>query len=598
MASGVKLLEGYVEVTAKADGAGLAAARQVGDEVEASPDADRAGRGFGKKLVGGIVGSIAVVKIGQFIGDSITAGSDLSETINKANTIFGSGAPAIQAWGDNAAKAVGLSKAAALEAAAGFGNMFTQLGFASDAAAGLSTSTVQMAADLGSFNNLPTADVTDRISAALRGEYDSLQALIPNINAARVEQEAMAATGKTNASELTAQEKAAATLAIITNDGAAAMGDFAKTNEGAANQQKIAAAQTEDLKASLGTALLPVIQEILGVVTTQFLPMLQDFAKFITENEQVIAPLAIGLGVLAAAIWVVNVAMYANPVGLIIAGIILLIGIIILLVTQWDTVVAFLTDVWNGFINWIVEVITGFVGWWNGIWAGFGGFISDVWNGFVSWIQGVWSGFINWIIGMIVGYLSFWIGVWTSVASFFSGIWQGIVSFAQGAINNLISFFTGLPGAIMGALSGAATWLLNVGRDIVAGLRSGIEGAWKNLVSWFSGLFGNIIDIAKRILGIASPSKVFKYEIGYMLPKGAEEGIELGMPSLNRTIANMIVPPEVDAGAYGVGNGPSYRGAGFGSQTVVHAPITIEESTDPLGSAGRVARELKKWKAA
>jgi hypothetical protein len=593
MPSGVKLLEGYVEVTAD----GKAAAKQVADDVESSPDADRAGKGFGKKLVGGIVGSIAVVKIGQFIGDSISAGTDLAETINKSNAIFGDQAGAIEAWGNTAATTLGLSKAAALDAAAGFGNMLTQLGYLPDDAAAVSQSIVGMAADLGSFNNLPTADVTDRISAALRGEYDSLQALIPNINAARVEQEAMAATGKTNASELTAQEKAAATLAIINKDGATAMGDFANTAESAANQQKIAAAQTEDLKASLGDALLPVVQDILGVVTSQFLPMLQDFAKFITENEQAIVPLAIGLGVLAAAIWVVNVAMYANPVGLIIAGIILLIGIIVLLVTQWDTVVAFLTDVWNGFINWIMGVITQFAGYWILTWQAIGQFISDVWNGFINWIVSVWSGFIGWLVGIVSGIVGWWNGLWAGIGAFFTGIWNGIVSFARGAVQNLISFFTGLPGQIMGALSGAATWLLNVGRDIVAGLREGIAGAWRNLVSWFSGLFGNIIDIAKKILGIASPSKVFKYEVGYMLPKGAEEGIELGMPSLNRTIANMIVPPEVDPGAYGVGTGPSYAGAGFGSVTQ-HNEITVVEAEDPLGTVGRIGRELKKWKAA
>jgi hypothetical protein len=31
-----------------------------------------------------------------------------------------------------------------------------------------------MSADLGSFNNTPTADIADMISAAFRGEYDSL----------------------------------------------------------------------------------------------------------------------------------------------------------------------------------------------------------------------------------------------------------------------------------------------------------------------------------------------------------------------------------------------------------------------------------------
>ena len=595
MPSGVKLLEGYVEVTADVTGAGAKAAQQIGDDVEKSGHADKAGKSFGKRLVGGIVGSVVAVKIGQFIGDSISAGSDLAETMNKSSTIFGAQAKQIDAWGQNAAKTLGLSKAAALEAAAGFGNMFTQLGFAGDEAATMSQSTVQMAADLGSFNNLPTADVADRMSAAFRGEYDSLQSLIPNINAARVEQEAMAATGKTNASELTAQEKAMAVMSIVQRDGAAARGALAKTADGAANSPKTAAAQTEDLKATLGTALLPVVQEILGVVTSQFLPMLQDFAKWITQNQSVIMPLAIGLGVLAAAIWVVNVAMYANPIGLIIAGVILLIGIIVILATQWETIWGFIVQVWQYHVDLFFALLNAFLGWWNGIWTAVWQFIVSVWNNIVTGVTNAWNAFIGFIVGAIMGYVGFWYGVWQGIASFFTGIWNGIVNFGRSAISNLVGFFTALPGQIMGALSGAIGWLVNLGRDIVQGLWNGIEGAWSNLVDWFTGLFGNLIDIAKRILGIASPSKVFKYQIGYMLPKGAEEGVKLGMPSLNRTIANMVtVPQPAYAGAAG---GAAYAGSSTAARGG-NMYVEIVEARDPLGTVGRIGREFNKWKKA
>ena len=58
-----------------------------------------------------------------------------------------------------------------LEAASGFGDMFDQLGFTNDQATKMSRSVVQMSADLGSFNNLPTADVAERIAAGFRGEF-------------------------------------------------------------------------------------------------------------------------------------------------------------------------------------------------------------------------------------------------------------------------------------------------------------------------------------------------------------------------------------------------------------------------------------------
>jgi hypothetical protein len=153
-----------------------------------------------------------------------------------------------------------VEQAAALDAASSFGNMFQQLGFVGDQAASMSTDVVKLAADLGSFNNLETGDVLERIQAAFRGEYDSLQLLIPNINAARVEQEALAETGKKSADQLTAAEKATATLAIVQKDGAAAANDFAETSDGLANSTKIAAAEFEDLKTRIGQDLLPVAQ--------------------------------------------------------------------------------------------------------------------------------------------------------------------------------------------------------------------------------------------------------------------------------------------------------------------------------------------------
>jgi len=63
------------------------------------------------------------------------------------------------------------------------------------------------------------------------------------------------------------------------------------------------------------------------------------------------------------------------------------------------------------------------------------------------------------------------------------------------------------------------------GSEIVAGIRKGIEDAWQNLKSWFTGLFGDLIGIAKKILGIASPSKVFAEEVGEPIGEGIIQGL-------------------------------------------------------------------------
>ena len=225
--------------------------------------------------------AFAAAGVVDFLKDSVRAASDLNETQSKANVIFGKSAKEINTWASTAATSFGLSKQQALDAAASFGDMFLQLGFTRDQAVKTSKSTIQLASDLGSFSNVDPSDVLQRIQAAYRGEFDSLQLLIPNINAARVEQVALGLSHKKSAKELTAADKAMAVNAIVTKDGARAAGDFARTSGGLANQQRIAAAQFEDTKAKLGQALLPVMTKVMSFVTTTFLPGFEKLANFV-----------------------------------------------------------------------------------------------------------------------------------------------------------------------------------------------------------------------------------------------------------------------------------------------------------------------------
>jgi hypothetical protein len=64
-----------------------------------------------------------------------------------------------------------------------------------------------------------------------------------------------------------------------------------------------------------------------------------------------------------------------------------------------------------------------------------------------------------------------------------------------------------------------------LGKNLVDGFKNGLSKAWESLKSWFKNLFGDLIGIAKKILGIASPSKVFK-KIGGFTAEGFGAGFE------------------------------------------------------------------------
>lgn len=268
-----------------------------------------------KTSLAGIAAVAAGASIGKFFTGSIAQSSKLSETVNASSVIFGKNAKSMEKWAAGAATSAGLSKQAALEAATGFGDMFSQIGFGQSQAAAMSKDVVQLAADLGSFKNLPTADVSDMISAALRGEYDSLQRVIPNINAARVEHEALAATGKTSVAALTAQEKAAATLAIIHKDGARAAGDFARTQGSAANQAKIATAKFQNLQSALGDKLIPAVTKLVIWINDKGIPGLMKFGHAVDNNKGKIAAVGIAIGVLTGLVWAYEVSQKAAAAG-------------------------------------------------------------------------------------------------------------------------------------------------------------------------------------------------------------------------------------------------------------------------------------------
>lgn len=122
---------------------------------------------------------------------------------------------------------------------------------------------------------------------------------------------------------------------------------------------------------------------------------------------------SIATGVATAAQWALNVAMNANPIGLIITGVGLLIAGIVLLYKNWDTVWSGIRSVTNNVWNsikvgweWIVAV---FRTSWEGLqvmFEGLGGavlnFFGSVWSSIKSSLVST----INWVITKLNGLLS------------------------------------------------------------------------------------------------------------------------------------------------------------------------------------------------
>lgn len=295
-----------------------------GGEKDAQSAVQRIGSTITKAGVG-LTAAVTVPLI-AFGKAGIDAASDLGESMSKVNVVFGESGGVIRDFAKGSAANLGISEQGALEAAGTFGNLFRALGLGVGPAADMSTSLVTLAADLASFNNANPEDVLLALRSGLLGEAEPLRQFGVSLSAARIEAEALssglvkpiagmdaiktaslnvevaakaaaaatkehgkesiearkandalgkaeeklAAATKGKVPELTAAQKAQAAYNVIQKDTALAQGDFARTSDGLANQQRILSAEFENVKASIGTALLPIMQKVVTVVLAIF----------------------------------------------------------------------------------------------------------------------------------------------------------------------------------------------------------------------------------------------------------------------------------------------------------------------------------------
>lgn len=94
------------------------------------------------------------------------------------------------------------------------------------------------------------------------------------------------------------------------------------------------------------------------------------------------------------------------------------------------------------------------------------------------------------------------------------------------AVPQLVKNIPTIVKSVVNSFSSLNSQFTSIGSNIVSGIKKGISNAWKNLKSWFKSLFGDLISIAKKILGIKSPSRVFRDQIGKQMAAGLELGWE------------------------------------------------------------------------
>lgn len=224
-------------------------------------------------------GKLALVSGAAFAAlgaKAISAASDFEESSAKIGEVFGDASDSVFNFAENAAQALGQSKQDVLTAAGTFGTFGKSAGLAGEDLATFSNDFTTLASDLASFNNTTPEEAIMALGAGLRGEAEPLRRYGILLDDATLRQEALRlGLIDTTKQALTPQQKVLAAQAAIYKQSSDAQGDFARTSDGLANQQRILQAELENVSIEIGEQLLPIAVKFAHFANDTLVPALK-----------------------------------------------------------------------------------------------------------------------------------------------------------------------------------------------------------------------------------------------------------------------------------------------------------------------------------
>jgi TP901 family phage tail tape measure protein len=304
------------------------------------------------------------------------------------------------------------------------------------------------------------------------------------------------------------------------------MAGMVGTNEAFAAQQKTLAAQMKDLHAtvnaapiSLGTALLPAVTKLVHAVA----PLIQQLSGWISGHQKLAAALLGGVAVLGtlggavmvmasamraakevtsawtAAQWLLNAAMDANLIGIIVLAIAGLVTAGIYVATHWKQISAMLGQVWSDIADAAGDLWTWLTGIWNGIigdaqllWENLGEWLSGIWNGIASFAGAIWSHVVDFLKGLWDVVSGVWQGFWNGLGATIQTIWNGISGAAQTVWNTAVAVVTAVWDTISGAWTGAWDTIKTAAGIAWGKVSDAAKGAWDTAVSSVGAIWDTI----------------------------------------------------------------------------------------------------------
>lgn len=466
--------------------------QQTGTEAEKSGGAlsklGEVGEKFGVKFNIGLdtVATAAGNLTSTFGKMALDGGMQLEATEAKYNTVFAGMTEIADQFIKDFQKLTPATTAEARSMASGIQDLLIPMGFMRDEATQMTGDTMHLIGALTNFNSATqTAEsVQAKFASALTGNTDGLKALGIQISAANIEQYALENGYAKTKDQIDNNVKAQVILAMAYEQSGDALAAYNKNSLDVSTKLELAKKQFENIAAEIGYKFIPILSfladnlNIIVPIVTSFAIVLNvlkvalGIVNIIDVFSKSTLLMAAAQNAATAAQWALNAAMNANPIGLIILGIT---ALILIIKGLWDTNEEFR----NSIIEIMKSIETAFK---NGLDTA-----SELIKSLIDFFKKLPGNIYNFFKEIVTGFIE-------TMKELKEQAKEKVAEFAD----KFIEFFKDLPNKMK-----------EIGKNILAGIWNGINEKAEWLTGKVKDFFSGIINTAKDVLGIHSPSVVF-----------------------------------------------------------------------------------------
>lgn len=292
--------------------------------------------------------------------------------------------------------------------------------------------------------------------------------------------------------------------------------------------------------ASLINDLLPALIPLIEIIT----PIIKEFSDgLLVLTTGTMGKVTAGILLFAAAWYILDAAIEADPIVLAVTAIVLaVVGLIALvgeIVDHWSEISAFFEHLWNdvyGFFKkygaYILDIVAPFIGIPLTIvknWGSISSFFEGLWNDVSGFFEKnymlmlqIITDILLWPVAVVKHWDSiagFFSDMWNDVTKIFSDGWNAVKSGAETAWNDFYAWIKQIPDWVKQVFIDAVTWLLGVGMDIINGLWQGQKDAWNIGISFLTNL-------PSAVLGFFNDAPTWLYDVGKDVINGLWNGIK------------------------------------------------------------------------